>query len=378
VFFLFIESLILKNYRNYKELDLSFNNYINIFIGDNAQGKTNVVESLYFLSFLKSHRFSRDKDLILFDRDYASIQVKTKKEKRPLNIRLVITDKGKKITVNQIEQKRLSEFIGLINTVMFSPEDLELIKGNPSNRRRFLDMEIGQINHQYLVQLNKYNKLLKQRNEYLKSLMIKEATDITYLKVLTGELIKSSSYIYEQRFLFTKNLLSLTKPIHKTISNHQDDLNIKYSSGVVLEDPNFKNVHRFLEKKFEEIKKREIRQGQTLFGPHKDDLEFFINDRNVRIYCSQGQQRSVILSLKLAEIDLIKEKTRDYPILILDDVLSELDDFRKNHLLNYISNKVQTFVTTTSIDGLSHDIIENADKFLVEDGIVISNNGVRV
>jgi DNA replication and repair protein RecF len=366
---LFLEQLTLKDYRNYETAHWHFQNKVNVILGENAQGKTNVMEAIYVLAMAKSHRTSNDKDLIRWERDYAKIEGKVLKRSGSLSLQFIVSKKGKKAKVNHIEQAKLSHYIGHMNVVMFAPEDLNLVKGSPQIRRRFIDMEIGQVSPVYMYELSQYQKILQQRNQYLKLLQSKKQTDETFLSVLTEQLIEFAAKITLKRYEFIELLQKWAKPIHAEISRGSETLTIHYHPSIdVSEKQELSRIIEAYNEKFAKIKNREMERGITLAGPHRDDLSFAINGKDVQTFGSQGQQRTTALSLKLAEIDLIFSEIGEYPILLLDDVLSELDDFRQTHLLNSIQGKVQTFVTTTSIDGIEHDVLLDADLYKVVSG----------
>ncbi|WP_335871928.1 DNA replication/repair protein RecF [Bacillus sp. 2205SS5-2] len=366
---MYIEELQLGNYRNYETLEATFENKVNVILGENAQGKTNVMESIYVLAMAKSHRTSSDKDLIRWDQEYAKIKGRIHKRNGSVPLELTIGKKGKKAKFNHIEQPKLSHYVGNMNVVMFAPEDLHLVKGSPQIRRRFIDMEIGQVSPIYLHNINQYNKILQQRNSYLKQLQIKKQTDQTMLDVLTEQFIGMAVKIVQKRFEFIQLLESWAKPIHSGISRELETLKIMYKPSInVSEELDWSKMVDVFEQKFASIRQREIERGVTLAGPHRDDLQFLVNDRDVQTFGSQGQQRTTALSVKLAEIELIHSEIGEYPILLLDDVLSELDDYRQSHLLNTIQGKVQTFVTTTSVEGIDHSTLKEAATYLVEQG----------
>jgi DNA replication and repair protein RecF len=364
-----IEQLLLKNYRNYDELEVNFENKVNVILGENAQGKTNVMESIYVLAMAKSHRTSNDKDLIRWDQEYAKIEGRVQKRQGSLPMQLVISKKGKKAKCNHIEQQKLSQYVGNMNVVMFAPEDLHLVKGSPQVRRRFIDMEIGQVSPVYLHDISQYQKILQQRNHYLKMLQIKKQTDHTMLEILTEQFVEMAAKIVSKRYEFLRLLENWAQPIHDGISRGLETLKIEYKpSAEVSEEQDLSKMVKVYQEKFEKVKNREIDRGVTMFGPHRDDLIFHVNGRDVQTFGSQGQQRTTALSVKLAEIELIHSEIGEYPILLLDDVLSELDDYRQSHLLNTIQGKVQTFVTTTSVDGIDHQTLKEAAAFSVESG----------
>lgn len=366
---MYIEQLLLKNYRNYTELEAHFENKVNVILGENAQGKTNVMESIYVLAMAKSHRTSNDKELISWDKEYAKIEGRIKKIHGSLPLQLIISKKGKKAKSNHIEQQKLSQYVGNMNVVMFAPEDLNLVKGSPQVRRRFIDMEIGQVSPIYLHDMGQFQKVLQQRNHYLKLLQTKKQTDITMLDILTEQFITLAIKIVHKRFEFVRLLEKWAIPIHEGISRGLETLKLEYKPSVdVSEQLDLSKMLEAYELKYLKVKNKEIERGITLFGPHRDDLLFIVNGRDVQTYGSQGQQRTTALSVKLAEIELIRSEIGEYPILLLDDVLSELDDYRQSHLLNTIQGKVQTFVTTTSVDGIDHQTLKEAATFKVVTG----------
>ena len=366
---MYIEQLTLKSYRNYEQANITFNNKINVIIGENAQGKTNLLEAIYVLAFTQSYRTSRDQELIKWDKDFAKVSAIINKKNSNIPIELIIYKGGKKVKLNDLEQRKLSEYVGNLNIVMFAPEDLTLIKGPPNIRRRFIDMELGQIQPIYLYHLGQYQKVLKQRNHLLKSIRKNKATDRTFLQILTEKLISHAVIILKKRFSFIKMLRKWAIPLHLKLSRKLETLEILYDSSIdVLEDDKEEKIEEKYFQRFKEIEQNEIDRGMTLIGPHRDDLSFYINGQNVKIFGSQGQQRTTALSIKLAEIELIYHEIDEYPILLLDDVLSELDDERQTHLLNSIQGKVQTFVSTTNIDGIDHATIQEADIFTVKNG----------
>ncbi|MEK4222109.1 DNA replication/repair protein RecF [Bacillus sp. FSL W8-0116] len=373
---MYMKELILENFRNYESLQLTFENKVNVILGENAQGKTNVLEAIYVLAMAKSHRTSNDKDLIRWDEEYAKIEGRVEKRHTSIPLELTISKKGKKAKSNHIEQQRLSQYVGNLNVVMFAPEDLHLVKGSPQVRRRFIDMEIGQISPVYLHDISQYQKVLQQRNHYLKQLQANKQHDKTMLEVLNEQLITLAVKIVQKRFEFIRLLEEWAQPIHSGISRGLEKLKIDYRPSIdVLEDDDWSKMVEVFEEKISSQKEREIERGVTLIGPHRDELVFMVNGKNVHIFGSQGQQRTTALSVKLAEIELICSEIGEYPVLLLDDVLSELDDFRQSHLLNTIREKVQTFVTTTSTDGIHHQTLKEADTFHVVAGRVSKQDG---
>jgi|SRR5690625_55599 len=370
-----IEQLKLKNYRNYDQLDISFNNKVNVIIGENAQGKTNLMEAIYVLAFTRSYRTPRERELIQWEKEYAKIEGMIEKKNRVIPLEIVISNMGKKAKLNRLEQQRLSDYIGAMNVVMFAPEDLTLVKGSPQIRRRFIDMELGQIQPKYIYHLGQYQKVLKQRNRLLKQIQLrgKKQDQLIILQVLTEQLVEHATSLLQRRFLFIKLLRKWAIPIHYEISRKLEKLEIMYLPSIdVSEDTTKEKIETTYLNKFEEVQQNEIDRGTTLIGPHRDDLAFYINHKDVKIFGSQGQQRTTSLSIKLAEIDLIFNEIGEYPILLLDDVLSELDDYRQSHLLSSIQGKVQTFVSTPSVDGIHHETLQKAELFRVENGTIVT------
>lgn len=373
---MFIKQLQLKNFRNYKALDITFDHKVNVIIGENAQGKTNLLEAIYLLAFTKSYRTNNDRELILWEEEFAKITgVIEKKHNNKLPLELIFHKEGKKAKLNHLEQRRLSEYVGTLNVVMFAPEDLSLVKGSPQVRRKFIDMELGQIEPIYMYHLGQYQKVLKQRNHLLKQLQFQNQPDTTFLQVMTDQLVKHAAIIVKKRFEFLKLLRKWAIPIHYKISRELEELAISYISAVeVLEEDDEEKLEDKYLAHFSEVESSEIRRGSTLIGPHRDDLSLYINDKDVKQFGSQGQQRTTALSLKLAEIDLINDHIGEYPILLLDDVLSELDDFRQSHLLSTIQGKVQTFVSTTTVDGINHETLKQASIYSVKNGQISPNS----
>lgn len=370
--------LQLRDFRNYDEVNLTFGDGVHIFIGENAQGKTNLMESIYTLAMTRSHRTSHDRELIGWNKEEAILTGRVEKKTTTIPLELQFSKKGKIARVNHLEQKKLSSYLGQLNVILFAPENLELVKGSPANRRRFMDMELGQMNPIYLHELVEYQRIVKQRNAYLKQLALKKATADMYLEVLTEQLIERASVIIFHRLAFMKQLEALAQPIHQQISLDREVFTLQYQSSLPFEEGmSTENLQEVYRQQFIQVQKREIEQMTTLVGPHRDDIIFYINDKPVQTYGSQGQQRTTVLSLKLAEIELMKLATGEYPLLLLDDVLSELDDDRQTHLIKAIENKVQTFVTTTSLDGIRQQFINEPTILPIHQGQVqLRENGV--
>ena len=367
-----LTNLQLQNFRNYESVQLEFTDGVHVFIGENAQGKTNLMESIYALAMTKSHRTTNDKELIGWNKEFATIKGTVEKTATKTNLELQFSKKGKIAKVNYLEQKRLSSYLGNLNVILFAPENLTLVKGSPQNRRKFVDMELGQMSSLYLYDLVEYNRVLKQRNTYLKQLAIKKKQPDEYLDVLSEMLSELASKIVFHRLDFMKQLEALAIPIHDQLSLGREKFSVSYQATIPLEDgltpSQMKEIYM---NQFKKNQTREADQATTLIGPHRDDLIFYLNEVPVQTYGSQGQQRSTVLSLKLAEIELMKLSTGEYPLLLLDDVLSELDDDRQTHLIKAIENKVQTFITTTSLDGIKQQFINEPVVIPIEKGTTL-------
>ena len=367
-----LTNLQLQNFRNYESIQLEFTDGVHVFIGENAQGKTNLMESIYALAMTKIHRTTNDKELIGWNKEFATIKGTVEKTATKTNLELQFSKKGKIAKVNYWEQKRLSSYLGNLNVILFAPENLTLVKGSPQNRRKFVDMELGQMSSLYPYDLVEYNRVLKQRNTYLKQLAIKKKQPDEYLDVLSEMLSELASKIVFHRLDFMKQLEALAIPIHDQLSLGREKFSVSYQATIPLEDgltpSQMKEIYI---DQFKKNQTREADQATTLIGPHRDDLIFYLNEIPVQTYGSQGQQRSTVLSLKLAEIELMKLSTGEYPLLLLDDVLSELDDDRQTHLIKAIENKVQTFITTTSLDGIKQQFINEPVVIPIEKGTIL-------
>lgn len=369
---MYLENIALANFRNFSNAKIKFDRNINIFIGDNAQGKTNLLEAIYFLALARSHRTNGEKELIKFENDFANIQGKLKKSQIEVDLKIRITAKGKKAWINRLEQKKLSRYVGQMNVILFSPEDLALVKGRPGLRRRFMDLEFGQINPEYLYFSSKYRQVLQQRNNYLKQLSIGRAKDLVFLDVLSDQLAGIAAEIILRRKKYILLLNNYAQKAHEKISGNNEKLEINYYSSIngIADDDNTEVVYQKVLANFQANQKNEIRKGMTLSGPQRDDLKFWINQKSAQDFASQGQQRTIALSVKLAEIKLVQKITQEYPILLLDDVMSELDYQRQSSLLSYIQGNIQTFITTTTLEGISWEIIKTPKIYHISDGIV--------
>ena len=360
----------LVNFRNYSKLQLKLDKHINIFIGNNAQGKTNILESIYVLALTKSHRVGIENNLIKLDEEKSIISGSIKKENIINDLRIELDQENKRVFLNETEIRKLSNYIGNLNVIMFSPDDLDLLKKSPNIRRNYLNIELSQLDSKYIKYLNEYNKLLKTKNEYLKTINIKDFTEDLYLDTLNAELVERATVIFESRIKYIELVNSKINTIFKNITK-LDNLQITYDYGFDLEDTTYKDA---LNNKIKSNIRREIIQGMSLYGPHRDDFSFILDGKDLKFYGSQGQQRIAVIAFKLAEIEIFKEILQDEPVLLLDDIFSEIDIRKRNQLLKYISDDVQTIITTTDLKNINKKILEQAKVFEVCDGNVLERN----
>ena len=344
-----IKSLKLKNYRNYELLDMTFDSKTNILYGDNAQGKTNILEALYLSGTTKSHRGTKDRDLIQFGREESHLETIVEKKGMEFQIDMHLKKNSPKgIAINKIPIRKASELFGIVHFVFFSPEDLNIIKDGPAGRRRFIDLELSQIDKVYLSNLSNYNRIINQRNSLLKELYHQDHLMDT-LDIWDMQLAEYGTKVIESRKQFIRQVNQIIADIHYRLTGGRERIELSYESSL---------GSLSLEQALKKNRERDIRMKSTSVGPHRDDLCFLSGDLDIRKFGSQGQQRTAALSLKLSEIELVKEVIKDTPILLLDDVLSELDKHRQNYLLDSIqkslgSNNKQNVVLAT-IAGLKN------------------------
>ena len=355
-----LKSIELKNFRNYEDLDLKFDNGTNILFGDNAQGKTNILEAAYVSGTTKSHKGSRDKDMIRFGEDESHIRTIVEKQGKEYQLDIHLKkNRSKGIAINKVPIKKASELFGILNMVFFSPEDLNIIKNGPSERRRFLDAEICQLDKIYLSDLTRYNKILMQRNRLLKDMQHQPQLMET-LPVWDMQLVEYGKRLIRRRRQFVEELSEIVTGIHRNISGKREELVLRYEPNIDAE---------FLEDELNRVREKDRKYAQTSVGPHRDDISFFIRGVDIRKFGSQGQQRTSALSLKLSEIELVRQTIHDTPVLLLDDVLSELDSNRQNYLLNSIHD-IQTMITCTGLDEFVRNRFQIDKVFHVIDGHV--------
>ena len=361
-----IKSLELSDFRNYESLCIHFDRGVNILFGDNAQGKTNILEAIYVSATTKSHKSSKDKDIINFEKEEAHIRTYLEKDEIETRVDMHLRkSKTKGIAIDGVKIKKAAELLGLLNVVFFSPEDLSIIKNGPAERRRFIDMELCQLDNFYLYNLNNYNKIVNQRNKLLKDLYYNPTLKDT-LTIWDSQLLSYGSKIIERRIQFIDQINGIIKEIHSNLSGGKETLRIEYEPNITIDA---------YEKELNYSQDKDIKLKQTTVGPHRDDISFMVKksdeekEIDIRKYGSQGQQRTAALALKLSEIELVRKVTKDTPVLLLDDVLSELDSNRQNYLLNSIGD-IQTIITCTGLDEFVNHRFEINKVFKVTNGVV--------
>ena len=374
-----LRKIELLNYRNLKKEQISLDKNKNIFIGDNAQGKTNILESIYFLALTKSYR-TMDNNLVMKDEINTRVKGETKDGSIIKKLSVELKDGIKTVKINNNEINKISDYITNLNVILVCPEDINILQGTPAERRNFLNIELSQLSKNYIKKYNEFNKILKIRNNYLKMLYQSSNPDRRYLDSLTENLIEREIDIYQER----KNFVDL---LNENISKIYEDVIgiknfcIKYEPNIDLENFETEYLKEKLEKKYKSALNKEIDNGMTLYGPHRDELRFLIGEDDIKLYGSQGQQKVAIIALKLSEIAIFKEKTKTNPIILLDDVFSELDIKTRNKLINYINEDIQVIITTNDTRGINNKYLSDAKIFKVLKGKITekvgNNNGTR-
>lgn len=361
---MYIQSLELKNYRNYDRLIIEFSSGTNILYGDNAQGKTNILEAVYLGATTKSHRGSKDKEIIRFGENESHIRIHLMKQHIGHQIDMHLKkSRTKGAAIDRIPIKRSSDLLGFVPVIFFSPEDLSIIKNGPSERRKFLDIELSQLEKMYLHQLSSYNRVMAQRNNLLKQLAYQREL-LDTLDSWDLQLVKYGSEVIRYRQKFIEDLNEIIREIHKNLTGKKEKIVLKYDYSV-----NYDEFLTVLQRKRE----IDLKYASTGAGPHRDDIEFLVNGIDIRKFGSQGQQRTAALSLKLAQIELVKRQTGETPILLLDDVLSELDSSRKNYLLDSIKD-IQTLITCTGLEEFINSHLQIDKMFQVKSGKIVREN----
>ena len=364
-----INSILLKNFRNYNNLNIKFNNNLNIIIGNNAQGKTNIIEAIYFLSITKPIILSNEKNIIMKNKNVAFLKANISYLNYDNSLAINLSTNNKKLYINNREIKKHSEYIGKLKVVLFTPDSLNIIKDSPNIRRRFLNIDISQLNEKYINILNELNVVLRQRNEYLKHIKNEKVScNFAYLDVLNEKFINLSLTIYDYRKNFIRNLNYYINNIFYDISGY-NNLVLEYKTNISFAE-NEDRYNIFLEK-LEKNYQREVFYGTTLYGPHRDDFDFVLSDNNLLLYGSQGQKKMAILALKLAELNVFKDNCGEYPILLLDDLFSELDIEKRNKIISYLNQDIQTIITITDLNNIDKSFIENANLYEIKNGTIV-------
>lgn len=360
--YMYIRNIMILNYRNYNQLSMELGKNVNVFMGNNAQGKTNILEAIYYCGFAKSHRTNKDKELVRWGEENAYISVSIGRKRLDKKIDISILKDGRKaIKVNSNKINKIGELVGIFNVVMFSPEDLRIVKESPGIRRKFLDMEICQLNKKYYYNLVQYNKVLNQRNVVLKN----RNFDLSMLDIYDTQLSEFGEYIIKERLKYLSNLNEHGNIVHNEITSGKENIEFKYISSIKDLD----NIKSSLMTAFEKNRDKDKEKKNTSVGPHRDDFSILLNGVDAKSYGSQGQQRTAVLTIKFASLRIIKELTGEYPVLLLDDVLSELDFNRKRYVLSSIKD-IQTIITCTGIEDLTNYLDDKAKVFRVVEGII--------
>lgn len=364
---MYLKSIKLNNFRNYDSIKIEFKPNINIIYGQNAQGKTNLLESIYFLAVTKSHHSFLDNKLI--KNGYDCLQVEGIINNDNIDTKYIINfhENKKSLKIENKSIKKVSDYISNINTIIFYPDDLNLIKGSPNERRRYINVELSQLSAKYFEILGEYNKLLKIRNEYLKKYVDRIDFDDKYFEVLTEHLIDKSIYIYKMRKKYIDKINNYCKSISLKILGNED-FYIKYINDFSKFDFDDHDIRNIMINEYKKNNYREKKYKNTIIGPHRDEIEFIYENKNLKYFGSQGQQRLGVLILKLSEIEIFNDYKKTKPILLLDDVFSELDNVKKNNLLFYIDNNIQTIITTTELTNLDESLIKKANLIKINNG----------
>lgn len=371
-----LKKIELLNFRNYEKLSTRFYKGINIIYGDNAQGKTNLLESIYVLGITKSHRSFIDNSLIKNSMNRASISGTINNGGLDVNLKVIIDNKKKLLKIDNSTIKKVSDYISNMNIIIFYPEDLELLKGSPQIRRKYFNLELSQLYSNYYIVLNEYNKLLKIRNEYLKKMCKNINVDKYYFDILTNYLVDKAIIIMKIRNKYIEKINNYCESIFFDIMKIKN-FKIKYIPSIDVDFSDDEKNKILLKNLYDEKLNYDIKMCSTTFGPHKDDFEFLLDEYNLKNYGSQGQQRIAVLCLKLAEIQIFKKFKNTTPILLLDDVFSELSDDKKNNLMKYISKDIQTIITTTELNNLDKKLVKKSKLFKIENGKLIKVKEVK-
>jgi len=362
-----IRDIKLLNFRNYDDLKLEFSDNINVIIGNNGEGKTNILESVYVLSLTKSNRYGIDNDLIKFNKSGFKIEGNVIDDDLLRKFSVSLNKNKKIVSINGKEIRKISDYISNFCVISFAPIDLEIIKGAPSVRRNFINIEISQLYNNYINYLNEYNFILKMRNDYLKKMNLNAMIDKRYLDVIDDKLIDKAIEIYRYRFKFIEEINSYIEKIFYKIAGI-NNLKIVFENNFGLGNFDEDLIKTLMKDKFKRNYNQELMLGNTLCGPHRDDFKFILNDMDMKLFSSQGQQRLAIIAFKIAELYLFKKIKKSYPVLLLDDIFSEIDIRKRNKIIKYLNNDIQTIITTTDIVDISEELLEKARIFKIKNG----------
>ena len=360
-----LKRLKLTNFRNYLSLEIEFKKNINIFIGENGQGKTNILESIYMLALTKSNRSGIEENIIKFQEDIAKIEGMIKSEDLLKKQEVILTRNKKQLFINNKEIRKSRDYISNFCVITFTPQDLEIVKGSPQIRRNMLNIDISILKNDYISYLNEFNLVIKMRNEYLKRMNLNGNTDPRYLEVINKSMIDKAIKIYKYRYQFFEKINNLLPKIYKKITN-LDNLYLSFESSLHLDTFDEKILREKYAFKLKKNLNIELMQGMTLIGPHRDDFSFNLNGLDMKTYASQGQQRMAIIALKIAEIYLFKEEKGEYPVLLLDDIFSEIDIKKRNRIIKYLQEDIQSIITTTDINNIDNELLEDAQIYIVK------------
>lgn len=365
-----ISKISLTYFRNYSKLSFSLGSNMNIFVGDNAAGKTNILEAISILALTKSHRVGNSPNIVMFNRNKCIISGSIKKDKVINKLSVEISEDNKKLSINNTNITKVADYISNLNIIIFTPDDIEIIKGSPNVRRNLLNIQLSQLSRDYLKVYNEFNKLLRTRNEYLKVLFNNNIADTNYLDIITEKLIEKSIFIYQKRKEYIDLVNLNINKFYKEISG-ESGISVKYVPNINFEDYEYETIRKKLKHTFKKNYLKELNYGMTIYGPHRDDFYFEFNNVDLKYYGSQGQQKLAILSFKLSEIPIFNDITRSMPVLLLDDIFSELDIKKRNKLLKIVSDyDIQSIITTTDLKNISKKNIKDACIFHVKNGNV--------
>ena len=371
-----LKKIELHNFRNYDKLTARFYKGINIIYGDNAQGKTNLLESIYVLGLTKSHRSFIDNNLIRNNCEALNIVGVVSGNLLDKKLQVSIDNHNKFFKIDDTAIRKVSDYISSMNIIIFYPDDLEILKGSPQLRRKYINVELSQLYNSYYIVMNDYNKLLKIRNEYLKKWSKGKNIDKNYFDIVTSYLIDKAILIYQMRYKYIEKINENCANIYKDIMG-VESFHIRYVTNIEIVDIKDSELKNKILQQFENKLEYDKKLMTTTLGPHKDDFEFLVGDKNLKLYGSQGQQRIAVLALKLAEIPIFKKYKETTPILLLDDVFSELSDDKKNNLMKYIEKDIQTIITTTELNNLDSKLIKKSKLFKIESGKLIKIKEVK-